>query len=301
MLMDNPHYAASARAIRELHSLIRAGQGDSAEADRIRDESDEHWRYLSLEEIDSLQNLSADLYSIDEQPLPFHIISSELVGELARAIDVGDFDKAAMIVRKPEVKVESTLGAFVRASYWTRHGDYGGALIFLDEALRLDPENPAFHLTRLINIWLTGDERAFDEAAALIDDSRSYEADDVIEIGTVLALSAYDRVRSRRGDLGEFGGEEIRAIEQVSERLHKILTDSVDGLHLQLEPLAHKILGFCHSLLAGLQTSTASVASGEVRSIGCDSEESGLLDQMAELVKLDCKSMFLERISRPAA
>lgn len=64
----SPHYVECARSLGRLHSLIQGGEGDSAQADEIRDVLDELWTRLSPEEADQLRALSADLNTIGRVP-----------------------------------------------------------------------------------------------------------------------------------------------------------------------------------------------------------------------------------------
>jgi hypothetical protein len=297
ILMNNPHYAASAQAIRELHRLILQGQGDSAEADEIRDKSDEHWRYLSLEEIDSLQNLSADLYFLGDPQRPDTISGSPIKNDLLQALAASDFDKAMTILRRPDVKAETKLGVVLRGQYWLSVEDYESSLTFWEEAVRLQPQNPDCLLTRLLCLWLMRDERVFDEANRLIEDSRITEPDDVVEVSTILAFSAYDRAKSRDDQGAGFGHEERLAIDRVIRALQPILTGAEDfpgQPESEFESLAHEILGFCHYLLAGFPTSRGSTEIlGGVDPGG--PRNPVLLDQIAERAKFHSEQVFKEK------
>jgi hypothetical protein len=50
-----------ARLLGLLHAKIRGGDGDSPEADELRDQMDVHWAQLTPEEIEQMRRLSADL------------------------------------------------------------------------------------------------------------------------------------------------------------------------------------------------------------------------------------------------
>jgi hypothetical protein len=59
----SPAYLEYARSLKELHALIRQGEGDSEQADEIRDAMDGLWRLLTPEETDLARRLSASLAS----------------------------------------------------------------------------------------------------------------------------------------------------------------------------------------------------------------------------------------------
>ena len=48
--------------LRQLHALIAAGQGDSDEADVIRDQTDEPWNAMTEAERNEIRALSEQLY-----------------------------------------------------------------------------------------------------------------------------------------------------------------------------------------------------------------------------------------------
>ena len=48
---DNPHYVRYVELLKRLHVLVRTGEGESAEADDLREQMDAPWSHLSEEEI----------------------------------------------------------------------------------------------------------------------------------------------------------------------------------------------------------------------------------------------------------
>src|SRR6266511_3094861 len=60
----NPYYVLMEQQFHRLHTLIAAGEGDGEEADRLRDDMDVSYRYLSDAERQRLAGLSGDLYSL---------------------------------------------------------------------------------------------------------------------------------------------------------------------------------------------------------------------------------------------
>jgi hypothetical protein len=48
---QNPHYARYLLLLKRLHELIQIGEGESAEADDLREQMDAPWLHLSEDEI----------------------------------------------------------------------------------------------------------------------------------------------------------------------------------------------------------------------------------------------------------
>ena len=58
------------RHLRQLHTSIRSGAGESAAADEVRDRMDRPWAMLTSAEQELTRFLSADLYDLAKQPAP---------------------------------------------------------------------------------------------------------------------------------------------------------------------------------------------------------------------------------------
>ncbi len=58
-------YRGSAQRVRQLRALIRLGEGDSQEADDLRDELDGYWLRLTDQEKTRIRGLSADFNMMD--------------------------------------------------------------------------------------------------------------------------------------------------------------------------------------------------------------------------------------------
>jgi hypothetical protein len=57
-------YIEYTRLLRQLHALIRRGEGDTEEADELRDAMDEPWSRLTEQELVLVRSLGADLNAI---------------------------------------------------------------------------------------------------------------------------------------------------------------------------------------------------------------------------------------------
>ncbi len=57
----SPHYVKYTHLLRELHSLVATGEGDSQRADELRDAMDEPWKSLTSEEAERARLLADQL------------------------------------------------------------------------------------------------------------------------------------------------------------------------------------------------------------------------------------------------
>jgi hypothetical protein len=57
-------YVEYTRLLRQLHALISRGEGDTEEADELRDAMDEPWNRLTEQELALVRSLGADLNAI---------------------------------------------------------------------------------------------------------------------------------------------------------------------------------------------------------------------------------------------
>jgi len=61
--VKSAHFAKYLELLNQLHALVRTGQGDSAEADALRDAMDELWLHLGQDEIAEAKRRSSQLHS----------------------------------------------------------------------------------------------------------------------------------------------------------------------------------------------------------------------------------------------
>jgi hypothetical protein len=109
--------------LRQLHTLIRIGQGDSDEAETIRDEMDDDYMRLSQEENERLDLLSADLNSIGEDSIPGPIQSS--IEERCQILDqFAQQDNREQIRHFLDPQAhDPSWNAFIRFLYWSDQGN----------------------------------------------------------------------------------------------------------------------------------------------------------------------------------
>lgn len=165
-------YVEYTRLLRQLHALIRRGEDETEDGDGLRDAMDEPWSRLTEAELVRVRNLGADLNSIDPangragEEIPF-----ELFDHLFREAQINrDWSKALALLRAHPEFFEPSRLLFLKGIFWARLGDFESALVFLEEAVRLVPTDPAPALALIQALAVLG---RLDEAMDLIIDISS--------------------------------------------------------------------------------------------------------------------------------
>jgi hypothetical protein len=140
-----------ARLLRELHTLIAAGNGDSEAADALRDQMDAPWEGLTEREQDRLGGLSEDLYALTQGGARPVVRSpaedARWRQELSEALQEKDCDRALALLRQPPSDVPPGAIASLQARCWESLGDPETALLFLRQAERLNPQHASLALS----------------------------------------------------------------------------------------------------------------------------------------------------------
>jgi hypothetical protein len=142
----NPSFIHYLHLLSDLHTAIREGWDETAEGEALRERMDEPGSRLSREEIASLQGISADFYSLTEEP-PREVppMTAEVLAdlELARqARESRDFSQALELLRKCAGQLPPADLAGLRGRVWLEAGEPALAAIFLQRASELDPDCP---------------------------------------------------------------------------------------------------------------------------------------------------------------
>jgi tetratricopeptide (TPR) repeat protein len=133
------------RLLRNLHALIRNGEGEGAEADELRDAMDGHWNALSPREAKLARALSADLNTIGEDshgPVSLPAYDDERLRELRRAEAERDWERILALLRGEASGIISPYSAaYIKGRCWTELADGETGLTFFEEAVRLVPQD----------------------------------------------------------------------------------------------------------------------------------------------------------------
>jgi hypothetical protein len=137
---NNPQFLAYARLLRQLHQLIRDGADESEEGEALRGRMDEPAEDLTPEEVNCLNAISADFYTLTDPTSRSQPGSPEMKDrliEVSDAREIGDFAKALDLLRKNEASLDPAVVASWRGRIWSELGESQIAADFFQRASEL--------------------------------------------------------------------------------------------------------------------------------------------------------------------
>ena len=253
MTVSSPEALSPARMyahlLLQLHDLIVRGEGDSDEADAIREKMDFAWVKMTAEERDRMNDLSHDLYTLAEggnQVVPMTLEEREVYRRRAKEASArdnqGDVGQVLEFLRGPVPEgVPRYIVPFLQARVWDRLGFVEVALRFMQEAER---QNPRFAIEVMDLLKRAGHSQQALAYARRILDSEESAPEELYLAGAALL----DSVRYRRGE--EEVRQVLRRLIPPLKRALKIIQEGhptareLPGLEAGITSL----LGFCHEL-----------------------------------------------------
>jgi tetratricopeptide (TPR) repeat protein len=141
---ENANYRQYLELLRHLHLAMSSDPVDEIHADEIRDQMDAPWRGLSVAEIDRLDGLSADLYSLEiktDRPAdPPTDEGRALRQNFQRAFDLKHWDESLAALRKAATFFRLSDVSLARGRIWRSLGDPEIAILFYEHAAVLAQE-----------------------------------------------------------------------------------------------------------------------------------------------------------------
>lgn len=137
---DNPHFRTYVRLLQQLHRLVREGLDETAEGEELRERMDEPARNLSQAEIDCLNGISADFYTLSHPPWqiqPSPPAARQEWNEMQKAREARDFVRALDRLRRNQAYRDAATVAFERGSVWSEAGENEIAVEFFHRAREL--------------------------------------------------------------------------------------------------------------------------------------------------------------------
>lgn len=152
----------------ELHRLTVGDQGDTEEADDLRDRMDAPWRRLNGGEAKLVDGLSVDLYSlgVDRDGPDAFTGEPDEFARFQQAVEENQWPTVLEVVRNVEEHLPSHTVAFLRGVCWAQMHEPNAAILFLREAARLQPQTPEEE------VWLLGCFTEAGRAREALDRSR---------------------------------------------------------------------------------------------------------------------------------
>jgi len=257
-LTMNPNYLSMVRGTRELHRLLAAGKDDSPEADIVRDATDGPWASLSEVERNRVRHLSEDLYSLVEPPpatQPMNPQAQARLNEAYEARQRGEWDRALALLRRCAAFLSPDAVSFLRGRIWLDAGDTETAILFLEHASRLLPEEGTYLIVFLDALEKVNPGAAYGRAMRILED-----ADNTPPIAVVRAVSiVIDAGRSLPH------GEASRSFEQlipvIESALSRMEADA-EALDRWQYGIAVLLLSFCHEWSGNTKAAVESLTRG---------------------------------------
>lgn len=245
---DNPYYLEYEASLKKLHQMLGRGEGDSDEADALRDEMDRSARELSHEEMKRLKGLSADLYMLQDDEIyapiePGEDRSARDVEHLQAAVTEAwarrDVVATLELLRKGPTRLTPDQLAYIRARAYEELGHLDTALLFMFYAAERNPEdsNYKWMFLNLLDRLEQRDE-LFQRASEYIQDAASSTELRVYAAGLLFRLT-------RRMSLEQAAPVFALVIERLEAAL-PLLENSSQLLVPDLPAYGQLTLGFCY-------------------------------------------------------
>jgi tetratricopeptide (TPR) repeat protein len=142
----SPSFDLVAKGLVELHRLIKEGQGDSPEAELVRDSMDGPMKALNPIETERARWLSEDLYTISEPKTStsepaMDSASQRRLNEAFEARENRILDRSLELFRALQDQISLDLLSYNRGLIWEEAGYPAVAAIFFEHAYAIDPSN----------------------------------------------------------------------------------------------------------------------------------------------------------------
>jgi hypothetical protein len=190
----NPDFMEYVRLLYGLHFAIKEGWDESEEGEALRERMDAPGSRLSGEEITGLHGISADFYSLADQPprqvLP---ITAEVMVDLEAALQArksNDFGQALELLRKQARHIPVAALAYLRGRVWMEAGEYPIATMFLQRASELEPDNVNYHYLALHSLSKADPVAAAERAQIILSSPERYPPGLVLKAADILTQQA---------------------------------------------------------------------------------------------------------------
>jgi tetratricopeptide (TPR) repeat protein len=245
---QNDAYVRFEQWLRELHQLIAGGEGDSENADILREKMSAAHCLLSEQEIERVKGLSEDLYSLTETRATTPVEHSPIDAEVAKAFFLArqreNWPDVLHSLRQLARRSPASDLAFQRYQAYAHLGHLETAYLFLQRASKLDPTNlRKQHLLLDFSRKAGRGVEALAEAERLLRDSTT-KAPLVIAAAHIL----FDALGNISTDAA------LPAIREIEIALERAMRDP-NGLKdspVSVSIVGHTTLGFCRDKLGDI-------------------------------------------------
>ena len=196
----NPEFTDYIRLLFDLHIAIADGWDETDEGEALRERMDLTGSRLSSDEITSLSGISADFYSLTDEP-PGNVLpmTGDMLTELELILQPRtskDFQEMFDLLRKNAGFIPAASLAYLRGRIWMAAGEHLIAAAFLKRASELEPLNVNYRYIALHAKWKAEPSSAVQTAQTILSNSELHSPR--------LVLKAFDillqQIRSQPGD-----------------------------------------------------------------------------------------------------
>ncbi|RYG49626.1 hypothetical protein EON79_00630 [bacterium] len=159
------------RLVHEVHMALRAH--DNERVERVNDEITDIASRLNESQLNLLNGLSADFYSLSGEEIRF-VLSKLGLGEtdpeyaLRNAISEGNWRLVLTLLRSLELNVSEDKRAYLRAYAYERIGLHIAPEVFYRQASSLDPKNPIYPYLEFGSLSEKSPDRAVQRARDIV-------------------------------------------------------------------------------------------------------------------------------------
>lgn len=201
------HYKECARRLRQLHALIRSGDGDPDEADELRDEMDVYWNRMRPDERDLTGELSADLNALRDILNRGESRTSDvkLRRRFLDAENAGAWDQVRTLIEAGADGLGSSDQILFRAYYWGGRGDFESGHLFLK-----------FFVSMLIKEQEKLD-RQYDELKNWVENLGSNSEEQILRRKAGVLFEQAEKARRRSNESVDLLSHQIEYLESLIE------------------------------------------------------------------------------------
>lgn len=243
----NPEFRKYLSLLRNLHELIRSGDDETADGEALRDSMDQPAEKLTPAEVECLNGISADFYSLangfEHNVLPRTADADSFIRESFNARNERNYAKSMTILRRAQQHLELWQLSYVRGSILLEAGEPLAAADFFLKAATLYPENPNFRFMWLAALDKADPEVASSEAELILRAPSEHPAKLVYKAADIIFASTRDL------DAEAAMGRIQELIPVFEETILRLQVSGEASEEPSVLAAAISLLGFCHEHL----------------------------------------------------
>ncbi len=248
----NPAFENYLSLLRRLHELIRSGDDETVDGEALRDSMDQPAETLTTEEIECLNGISADFYSLangfEHHASPRSADADSIIHESLKARNERDYAQSITVLRRVEQYLDLWQLSYLRGSILLEAGQPLAAADFFLHAATLYPENKNFRFMWLAAIEKGDREVARREAELILQAPSEYPAKLVYKAADIIFASTRDL------DTAEAERRTKELIPVFEETILRLLVSGEASEDPNVLAAAISLLGFCHEHLGQGET-----------------------------------------------